>query len=270
MHTRRLLPLLAVVVLLGLPARAQDPFEIQVYSSNTASPLQVGAEMHLNHFLVGTTTAPLGERPTDRVTHLTIEPHIGIASWCEAGTYFLTAIRADGTFDFAGLKVRFKVRWPEKLFGGLGLSLNQELSMTRVDYEPGQFGWELRPIIDYQWRWLYLATNPIIDVSLGGLQAGQAEFEPGFKAAALVLPFLSVGAEYLASLGPIGQATPLGGQSHRLFGALDFEWRYGQQEFELNLGVGYDFTGPEKWIVKLIFAVDIEPTPAAPAVAAGP
>lgn len=261
MSLRWLLP--AAVVLAGLTARAQDPFEIQVYSSETAAPLQVGAEMHLNHFLVGALTAPAGERPTDHVTHLTIEPHLGIADWCEAGAYFMSAFRADGTFDFTGLKVRFKVRWPKKLFGMLGLSLNQELSMTRTDYEPGQFGWELRPIIDFQWRWLYLATNPIVDVSLGGAQAGQAEFEPSLKASARVVPFLAVGAEYLASLGPIGKTTLPGDQAHRLFGALDFEWRYGRQEYELNLGVGYGFTGPEKWIVKLIFAVDLEPAPAA-------
>ncbi len=251
-----------LTLLLAAPALAQDAFEIQVYSADTAAPLQVGAETHLNHFFVGTKGMNGVELPTDRVTHLTLEPHVGLASWCDAGAYISTALRADGTFDYAGIKLRLKVRWPRRLFGVLGLALNQELSATRADYEADQFGWELRPIIDLSWRWLYLSANPILDVPLGGPQRGQPGFEPALKGLVRVRPFLGVGAEYYASLGPLARLDPLPAQSHRLFGALDFEWKLGRTEYEINLGVGYDFTGPEKWIAKLIFAVDLEPPPA--------
>ena len=78
---------LALMVLLPLSAAAQDAFEIQVYNAETAPPLQVGAELHLNHFFVGSLVIDGDERPTNHVTHLTIEPHVGIASWCEAGGY---------------------------------------------------------------------------------------------------------------------------------------------------------------------------------------
>lgn len=253
-----------LVALLAAPALAQDAFEIQVYNSETAAPLQVGAETHINHFFVGSTAWDGGERPTSHVTHVTIEPHVGLARWCEAGAYLSTALRADGTFDYAGIKLRFKARWPEKLGGVLGLSLNQELSATRADYEADQFGWEFRPIIDVDWRRLYVAVNPIVEIPLGGAMAGQPEFEPGVKAAVRVLPFMQVGAEYLAAFGPIAHPNVLADQSHRLFGALDFDWKWGRQLYEVNFGVGYDFTGTEKWIAKLIFAFDVEPQPDAP------
>ena len=252
---------LALFVLLPLSAAAQDAFEIQVYSSETAPPLQVGGEMHLNHFFVGSLVGDGTERPTNRVTHLTLEPHVGIASWCEAGGYFLMAFREDGHFDFAGLKLRFKIRWPEKLWGVLGLSLNQELSMTRRDYEADELGWELRPIIDLEWKRLYLSFNPIVSVPLGAAIV-VPELAPSLKGSVRVLDFLNVGAEYYAAFGPINRAVPLDQQAHRLFGALDFEWKNGRQLYELNFAVGYGFTGPEKWIAKLIFEFDYEPLPA--------
>jgi len=251
------LPLLFAA--LAAPALAQDAFEIQVYNSETAAPLQVGAETHLNHYFSGSTTTGGVEAPTSHVTHLTIEPHVGLARWCEAGMYISTAIRPEGQFDYAGIKLRFKARWPEKLGGVLGLALNQELSATPAKYEEDEFGWELRPIIDVDWKRLYVSVNPIVEIPLAGEYAGQPEFEPGVKAAVRVLPFLQVGVEYLSALGPIAHPAPLAQQSHRLFGALDFDWRWGRQLFELNVGVGYDFTAQEKWVGKLIFAVDLEP-----------
>ena len=249
-----------LMLLLPLCAAAQDAFEIQVYNAETAPPLQVGAEMHLNHFFVGSLVGDGPERPTNHVTHLTLEPHVGIASWCEAGGYFLMAFRADGTYDFAGLKLRFKMRWPAKLWGVLGLALNQELSMTRRDYEADELGWEIRPVLDLEWQRLYLAVNPIVSVPLGA-RVVVPELAPSFKGAVRVVDFLSVGAEYYAAFGPLNRAVPVAEQSHRLFGALDFEWKYGRQLYDLNFAVGYGFTGPEKWIAKLIFEFDYEPAP---------
>ena len=255
---------LPLFVLFAAPSLAQDAFEIQVYNSETAAPGQMGAELHLNHFVVGSTAFEGVERPTNHATHLTIEPHVGIADWCEAGAYISTAFRGDGTFDYAGIKVRFKARLPHKLWGVVGLSLNQELSATRADYEAGQFAWEIRPIIDVDWKRLYVAANPIIAVPLGGALKGQPEFEPGLKVAVRLLPFLAVGAEYYAALGPIAHPALPADQVHRLFGALDLDWRWGRELFEVNLGVGYGFTGREKWIAKLIVAVDLEPLPPPP------
>jgi hypothetical protein len=250
-----------LVCLAAAPGLAQDAFEIQVYNADTAAPGQVGAELHVNHVFVGRTTFDGTERPTDHVTHLTIEPHIGIADWCEAGAYLSTAVRGDGTFDYAGIKVRFKARLPQKLFGVLGLSLNQELSATRADYEAGEFAWEIRPIIDLDWRRLYLAVNPIVSVPLGGALKGHPAFEPGVKAAVRVLPFMQVGAEYYGALGPFAPAEPASAHVHRLFGALDFDWKSGRQLYEVNVGVGYGLTGNEKWLAKLVVAVDWEPVP---------
>jgi hypothetical protein len=82
-RTRGLTLLLAIAALSsGSLARAQDPFEIQVYDATTAGPLEPGLEVHLNHFFEGTTEpSPQGEVPTEHLTHLTFEPHLGLTSW---------------------------------------------------------------------------------------------------------------------------------------------------------------------------------------------
>jgi hypothetical protein len=123
---------------------------------------------------------------------------------------------------------------------------------------------EIRPVIDFEWKRLYLATNPILAIPLGGELAGKPSFEPSFKASVRTLSFMAVGAEYFAAFGPIAQPTPLAGQVHRLFGAIDFDWKWGRQIYEVNLGVGYGLTGPEKWIAKLVFAFDLAPADTAP------
>lgn len=248
-------------VLAAVPAPAQDAFELQVYDSETAAPGQVGAELHVNTVLDGRRERAGVELPTHHVTHLTVEPHLGVTDWLELGAYVSTAVRADGTFDFAGLKARVKLRWPKKLAGVVGLALNQELSATSALYEAGQYAWELRPIVDLDWDRLYLALNPNLAVPLGGAEAGHPEFEPCFKASVRVLPFLAVGAEYLGAFGPLAHPTPLGEQSHRVFGALDLDWTWGRHAFQVDLAAGYDLTGPDKAVAKLIVAVDLLPQP---------
>ena len=65
------------------------------------------------------------------VSHLTLEPHLGLAHWCEIGGYLQAAIRADGTMDYAGVKLRWKMRVPHRLVHDIiGLALNLELSIV--------------------------------------------------------------------------------------------------------------------------------------------
>jgi hypothetical protein len=249
----------AAAMLAGGTAHAQDAFEIQVYDAETAPPGTVGAELHVNNFVVGRREpTDDGELPTHHMTHLTIEPHIGIARWCEAGGYIQTAVRGDGTFDFAGVKLRFKARIPRRLKGIVGLSLNTELSSVPQEYEAARFGWELRPIVDVAWRRLYFSINPILSMPLGGPLAGHPGLEPAVKLSVRVASFLAIGPEYYASFGPLDRPEPLAGQTHRLFAALDFQKEWGRVKFDANIAGGYGFTGEEKWIVKAIFAIDYE------------
>jgi hypothetical protein len=214
---------LVCVLLLAAPARAQDDFEIQVYDAETAAVGQSGFELHLN-------------TGGDDYSHFTLEPHVGLLGWLEAGAYLQTQLLPDGSFEYAGVKLRLKARVPRRL-RGFGLALNVEWSA-----EPGQMGGmggELRPIVDFQWRRLYLAVNPIVSFDF----SGSVDFEPAVKLGIKVIEPLWVGAEYYA-------AAVSGVQ--RILGVIDVV--YGR--VGLNLGAGYSF-GDDKWLVKAIVGLQI-------------
>jgi hypothetical protein len=251
---------LAIVALVGGLARvaaAQDAFEIQVYDSETAPPGDFGLEVHLNYVAVGSTeTSPAGELPSDRVTHLTLEPHIGLAPWCEAGAYFQTALRPDGTFDYAGVKLRFKARLPRRVGRGLvGLALNGELSAVPRTYEATGLGGELRPIVDLAWRRLYASVNPILGFDFFGADAGHPQLEPAATLLVALVEGWAMGVEYYGAYGPIDAPLPPDKQVHRLFvvSTLAHKW------FGLHVGGGYGFAAGDRWIAKAILSFDISP-----------
>jgi hypothetical protein len=239
-------------LLLDLPAAAQDAFEIQVYDAETARPGEVGLEIHLNHFLEGTTSpSAQGEVPTDHLTHFTLEPHIGVLDWWELGLYLQTAIPSSGGWDSGGVKFRTKWRWPQRL-GAFGLALNVEVSRVSKRYEADGWGSEARPIIDARWGRFYLSFNPILDIPLAGPDAWKPAFEPATKVSVDILPALSVGLEEYSGFGTIGDFLPSDQQTHRLFGIVDFKVGI----VAVNFGVGYGFVGPEKWIIKSIITIE--------------
>jgi hypothetical protein len=251
----RALAIVAIVCGLGRVAAAQDAFEIQVYDSEIAAPGDVGVEVHLNYVAVGESAmSSSGELPSDHVTHLTLEPHVGLARWCEAGAYFQTALRPDGSFDYAGVKLRLKTRVPRKLARGLlGLALNFELSAVPRTYEATGLGGELRPVIDVAWKRLYASVNPIIGFDFFGSEAGHPQLEPAATVLIGVLEGWAMGVEYYGVLGPIDHPLPVSGQVHRLFvvTTLSHKW------FGIHVGGGYGFAAGDKWIAKAILSFDL-------------
>jgi hypothetical protein len=147
------IPRLAVVALVvARAAHAQDAFEIQVYDAETARRGEPGLELHVNEHLID-------RAPSE--THLTLEPHYGLTAWAELGGYVQTAVISTGDVAYAGVKLRLKVRWPERVWcGRIGLALNGELSDVPARFEPNVWGSELRPIVDLIVGRIYAAVNP--------------------------------------------------------------------------------------------------------------
>jgi hypothetical protein len=237
--------LLAIPLLLfSRPARAQDPFEIQVYDSETAPPLEPGIEVHFNYVAQGTRLGGPGP-------HLTFEPHLGLTEWSEVGAYLQTAFLPDGSYDFGGVKARFKARLPRRLAGQVGLALNAELSALPAAFTESRFGAELRPIADLQIEHAYFSINPIVDIDFQGALAGHPQFEPAAKAeVTLHEDQLGLGFEYYGSTG----SSP----NHRLFAVVDLmQLTAGPTRVALNLGAGYGLAGDEKWTLKSILGIAV-------------
>lgn len=222
-------------MLWGARSSAQDQFEIQVYDSDTAAPGEIGLETHINHVFQGSKGPSVdGTLPTNRSSRLTLEPHLGVLAWAEVGFYLQTAMRPTGTLDFAGVKLRFKARYPKK-WRRIGLAANVEISSLPKIYEANQYASEVRLIADAQWGPVYVSVNPIFSIDLKGAQSGIPQLQPAAKISLSQNP-VSFGFEYY------------GGQSHTLYAVADYAGAY----VDLNIGLGYGFAGDNRWIVKAI------------------
>ena len=165
-----------VLILMALTARAraQDEFEIQVYDVETAHRGEPGLEVHVNYHLIHDAADAL---------HVTFEPHYGLRSWLELGGYFQTSLDTSGDFEYAGVKLRAKMRWPRRLWQDrLGLAMNVEASAVPAQFEANVWGSELRPIADLRVGRVYAAINPIVDVDLHGALRGSPSVPAGRKA----------------------------------------------------------------------------------------
>jgi hypothetical protein len=210
-----------------------DAFEIQVYASDTAPRGEAGLEIHANHHFVDD-------------SHLTFEPHYGLTDWIELGGYLQTAL-VDDDPAFGGVKLRVKVRLPDKLWHDrIGLAVNTEVSWVPAQFEPDQWGSEIRPIADFSsGRW-YASINPILAIDLAGDIAGIPQLEPAAKLSLRPAPRFAIGFEAYTEFGPLDA---LGSEkAATLLAALDYAGRH----IDLNVGVGPSWGTSDVAIIKLI------------------
>jgi hypothetical protein len=238
----------SIVVALGLiagtrEARALDAFEIQVYDGTANAPGVFGLELHSNVVASGVTTVEPPELPPNHQAHFTLEPSFGVTTWWELGGYLQTAIRADGTYDYAGVKLRSKFVTPPAWSKRLRFGANFEVSDLPARYEADRWGVEVRPIAAWDVAHLRLAVNPIIDVPLTG---GAVTFEPAAQALYEFPGAASFGVEYYAALGPVAGLAPARDQQHYLFEVANL---LAVRNLELNAGVGQGLTSTSNALV---------------------
>ena len=176
-------------------ARALDAFEIQVYDG-TANPTGApGLELHVNDVVRGSTRATPPELAPNHQAHFTLEPSYGVTDFWELGAYLQTALRADGSFDFAGIKARSKLVTRPSWSTTRRLGLNVEVSDVPARYEAERWGLELRPIVAQDVGRFSVVVNPIVGVPLTG---GAARFEPAAEVLFAWPRLASLGLEYYA------------------------------------------------------------------------
>ncbi|HVW25028.1 MAG TPA: hypothetical protein VHC69_06630 [Polyangiaceae bacterium] len=246
------------LLLVARTSRAIDAFEIQVYDGTANRPGVPGLELHVNYVADGTKVAEAPELPMNHVTHLTLEPSVGITDWWELGGYLLTALRGDGRFDYGGVKLRSKFVTPGSFHEHLRLGFNYELSLQPSSYDADRWGGEIRPIVAWEDdRWLF-AGNPILDVPLAGkgLESGPT-FEPAIEVLRKLGAFGSIGVEYYGAFGPMEGFYPLREQQHYIYQVFNL---LAVERLELNIGVGEGLTAASNRVVlKMIAGWSFEP-----------
>ena len=152
MHGLRFARTLALAAALALPSAvsAQDAFEIQVYEYLTVPKGRWNLETHLNHVGRGTRVATGPVVPTTGQNHLTFELTRGLTDYVELAGYVLTSTRQHVSGEFAGWRVRPRVRLPENLLP-VRVSLSAEVGFPQRAYDENSITLEVRPIIEQSW-----------------------------------------------------------------------------------------------------------------------
>jgi hypothetical protein len=249
--TRCIIFAFLAAIALGPAARAQDNYEIQVYSAETVAPRSTMVEIHSNFTVEGSKTVVDGVQPSEHAEHETLEITQGINSWAEVGFYVFTSIQSDGGWQWVGDHIRPRVRVPDSWHWPVGVSISNEIGYQRRAFSPDTWTWEIRPIIDKKiGRW-YLDFNPTLDRSFHGESVNQGVvFSPNVKVSYDFTKKIAGGLEYYGSSGPITGFDPLKDQQQQFFPAIDVD--FGPQ-WEFNFGVGIGATrSTDHLIVKCI------------------
>jgi hypothetical protein len=224
-------------LLLTSSAWAQDPFEIQVYDTSINEPGHFGLELHSNYVASGVGPSSSGELATDRVLHETLEPSFGLTDFLELGAYLQTARRPDGTFDYAGVKLRTKLVLPESQDWPIHLAVNVELSWLPAAYDVARWGGEIRPILEWHPGSWVVDLNPILSFAFGGPDAGVPSFDPALGVRWEFDDLLALGLEYYGGTGPLSNVRPIKNEEHYIYEQLRV-LAVDRTEIQLKLGQG--------------------------------
>lgn len=244
----------AAAVLFGpSAARAVDPFEIQVYDGTVGDPGQPGVELHANTVIAGVRTSEPPELPQHHQSHFTLEPAVAITRWWEVGMYLQSVLLPDGSFEYAGSKVRTKFVAPPHPGSPFHWGINLEVSRLPEQFERDRWGAEIRPIATWSSGAVYVSVNPILDLSLAGPAHDPPSFEPAATICYVIPGALSAGIEYYGNFGPIGRWLPVSAQEQYLYEVVNvLRWK----RLELNVGVGEGLTDASNgFVAKMILGV---------------
>ena len=210
----------------ALTARAQDPFEIQVYEYATVPKGWWNLETHLNYTARGTTVAAGGLYATQGQAHLTFELTRGITDHFELAAYLVTSRHAGGPVgEIVGYRVRPRVKAPESWNWPVKVSLALEVGFPDSHYEENSTTLEVRPIIEQSFGDWQIDLNPVIGKALRGPNAADGwDFEPNARVAYSVTPKLDLSLEYYGATGLVTNWLPADQQVHQFYPGFDYQF----------------------------------------------
>ncbi len=242
-NLNKIIILFALILLNVLSIKAQENYEVQVYTSPTLAKNTTIFELHSNISPSG----PKNETDFSNPLHETMEITTGIADNFELGFYLFSRIN-NGTYNYMGSHIRPRITIPTawKWFMGASLSVeggfvkNEITNIYDADYE-------IRPIFDKTIGKNYISVNPTID---GSFKTSEVSFSPNVKYSYTVNPKYSLGIEYYGNTGNPFRWDSYDIQTHQFYLVTDL---YLHPDYEFQFGVGHGTTlSSDVWNVKLI------------------
>lgn len=221
---------------------AQDPFEIVVYGYETAPASAWELEGHFNYIAAGTTMPDGLVAATRHQAHVALELTRGLTSHWEVGAYALGAYRPGIGVEYAGWRVRSRVRLPESWRLPVDMSFAAELEFTQAPYDENAAGLEIRPTFGKRLGRVQLDFNPVVERGLRGHAGDPAEgweFEPAARIGVGLSRVLDLSVEYHGKTSLFDGSVPAGEQVHQFYPGVDLKLG---DDFSINVGVGFGAT----------------------------
>jgi hypothetical protein len=229
-----------ILALIAVAARAQDPFEIQVYEYETVPKGMWNLETHINYVGKGTKSFEGPVAPTNNQFHLTYELTRGITDYFETAAYLVLAHRPGAGYEYVAWRIRPRVRLPQSWGLPVDVSISGEVGFPRKEYEENSTTLEIRPIIEKKLGRFQMDFNPVIGRALRGPGTNEGwDFEPGVRLGYELNRRLDLSLEYYGSVGPLGDLLPTDQQVHQLFPGGDLKFG---ENVVVNFGVGFGAT----------------------------
>ena len=256
MELRTALYALALTVM-ALPALAQvDPFEFEVYPSQTEGKGVAELES-LNSFVPdghteGDAGTSSGDYASDQMYRSALELTYGLTDKLEAAVYLNLAHPNGASLQYAGSKYRLRGRLFEQGQLPVDLGWYVELEWNKVpQFNESELELELRPIIEKDIGRLEIDLNPKFEKAIFVGPEKNLGFEFGY-ATALYYNYerwLSPGIEFYGGIGHIDDSEPLAEQQHYLFPVIRGKL-FGGLGYNLGPGIGLT-RGSDQVIMKL-------------------
>ena len=233
-----------------LDAAAQDLFELEVFTSDTAPRGQFDVGIHTNIMSAGG-VAPGSIAADHRPAHISVEVARGWTDRLETAIFIQTApFGSSGSTRFAGGHLRSKVRLGALPAVPLRLAMSAEYTFNRAAFDHELQTLEIRPILDYSRGRLSLVANPGLElVTHGGDEGLEPVFDVSARAAWQLLPRVAVTTDYFSAAATTRHLQPEGSAHHLMFGGLDLDMGSGWQ---MSLGAGHCVTRHEPWVMKSV------------------
>jgi hypothetical protein len=245
----------AAIIVLCVPrgASAQTD-EIQVYDGALAAPGVFNLTLHSNFTPSGIKTPAFpGAVTADKSFNGVPEWAYGVTPWFEAGLYLpLYSRDSHMGWGIDGFKLRALFAVPHADDRRFFYGANFEFSVNARRWDTTRITSEVRPIVGWHLNKVDLIFNPILDTAYDGFK--NLDFAPSTRVAYNFSKRWAAAVEEYADFGPLRGFSPVGDQSHQLFGVID----HSGKTLDVEAGIGFGLThGSDGLTLKLILSRDL-------------
>lgn len=214
---------------------AQDPFELEVFTPRIASPGEWELGINTNYVARGHTAFDGPFAPTDRQTRMSVELGHGLSPLVEVAAYALVAKQDGQSADWAGWRLRTRVRAPDSWRFPVKVGVNVEVEGTNILYGEHKHALEIAPILYWSRGPLALTFDAPFARGLDGTGKEEFEFEPKMSASVGVSRVLTLSTEYYNSPEDAGGTGPELARRQMVIPGATFLFG---DDFHWNIGVG--------------------------------